>query len=179
MAPFRSAASEQGPNQGLVMRQPMVSSMIRRWTTKSPAVPSLVVLSFAFLVSFGFFTKAQAICTNQCQIGWLVCFNWCQDHNKTVSSRLKCSAKCDAYWNSGKNPQSIGRSDPSNPPPKTGPVQVENPPTTVGPPARGPRPVEPLKPVKPVGVSNPNKTNGGPVILLREHNDSGGQGHGH
>jgi hypothetical protein len=61
---------------------------------------------------------------------------------------------------------------------KAGPVRVKNPPTTVGPPTREPRPVHP---VKPVGVSNPNKTdsgNGG-VILLREHNGSGGRGHGH
>jgi hypothetical protein len=150
--------------------------MIRLWTTKRPAVLSLVALSFAFLVSFGFFTEARAICTGTCLSGYLACFDWCNDHNKTLKSRMKCAAQCEAYWNSGKNPQSIGRSDPSNPPPKTGPVQVENPPTTVGPPAREPRPVQP---VKPVGVSNPNKTNGAPVILLREHNDSGGQGHRH
>jgi hypothetical protein len=154
--------------------------MTKLWTTKWPAALSLVALSFAFLVSFGFLTEALAICTNKCATGYHACQTWCTDHNKTFNSQLKCSLACDAYWlDSGKNPQSIGRSDPSNPPPKAGPVRVENPPTTVGPPAREPRPVQPVKPVGVSNPNNPNSGNGGPVILLREHNDSGGQGHRH
>lgn len=69
-------------------------------------------------------------------------------------------------------------SPPRTPPKKTGPGRVDNPPTTVGPPTRKPRPVHP---VKPVGVSNPNKTdsgNGG-AILLRKNDSGGRQGHGH
>ena len=152
--------------------------MIKLWTNKLPAALSLAVLSVACLVSFGFFNEAKAICTDKCQTGWLACFNWCHDHNKTPGSRIKCSAKCDDYWDSGRNPQSIGRPDPPSP---SGPPRIVTPvpPTTVGPPAREPRPIPPVQPVKPVGVSNPTNPNGGPVILLREHNGSGGQGHGH
>jgi hypothetical protein len=147
--------------------------MINPWTTKSPPVLSLVALSFAFLVSFGSLTEALAICsTAACNDGWGACVNWCESHNRTAKSQGICVDKCDAYWRDGA---SIGRPNPPNP---SGPPRIITPvpPTTVGPPARKPGPVQP---VKPVGVSNPNKTNGGPVILLREHNDSGGQGHRH
>jgi hypothetical protein len=151
--------------------------MIKLLMAKRPAVLAQATFSFVFLVLFGFATEAWAICSDRCLAGWQACNVWCEKHNKTANSWGKCVDACDAYWLSGKNPQSIGRPDPANPaPPRkvVGPV----PPTTVGPPAREPRPVEP---VKPVGVSNPNKTgsgNGG-VILLRKHNDSGGRGHGH
>jgi len=155
-------------------------SMIKLLMAKRRAVLAQAFLSIALIGSFGFFTEAWAICSNKCLDGWEACSNWCDAHNYRLTSKIKCYNQCAAYWNSGKNPQSIGRSDPPNP---SGPPRIATPvpPTTVGPPAREPRPVEPVKPVKPVGVSNPNKTgsgNGG-VILLREHNDSGGPGHGH
>jgi hypothetical protein len=154
--------------------------MIKLRTNKLPAVLSLAVLSVAYLVSFGFFNEANAICTNACQTGMHACLDWCNAHNKTNRSQAICSFKCADYWLSGKNPQSIGRSDPVNPTDGITPPRLKNPPTTVSdptPPSR--RPVGPVQPVKPVGVSNPNKTDGGSVILLREHNDSGGQGHRH
>jgi hypothetical protein len=147
--------------------------MIKPWTIKSSAVLSLAVLSFAFLVSFGFFNEAKAICsTDACLNGYANCLGWCSAHNKTAKSDGACSIKCGDYWHDGA---SIGRSNPPNPfgPPR---IATPVPPTTVGPPAGEPRPIQP---VKPVGVSNPNQPTGGPVILLREHNGSGGQGHGH
>jgi hypothetical protein len=64
-------------------------------------------------------------------------------------------------------------------PPRFGPVQVGNPPTTVGPPGRKP---PPFRPVGPVNVSNPNQPTSGsqPVILLRATSSGGGGGgHGH
>jgi hypothetical protein len=61
--------------------------------------------------------------------------DWCNDpaNNKTTNSIVKCEDKCTAYWESGKNPQSIGRSDPnpSGPPRKVVPGKLKNPPTTV------------------------------------------------
>ena len=106
--------------------------MIKPCTAKPLAVLSLATLSFAFLVSFGFLNEAKAICTNKCQTGLTACSNWCLEHNKTGASILKCNAKCDAYWNSGKNPQSIGRPSPPNSPPrKVNPGKLKNPPTTV------------------------------------------------
>jgi hypothetical protein len=65
------------------------------------------------------------------------------------------------------------------PPPCTGvrcTLPKSNPPTTVGPPARKPRPVQPAKPVGVSNPGNPNSGNNGPVILLRKNN-SGGSGH--
>lgn len=89
-------------------------------------VLSLAVLLIAFLSSFGLSSEAWAICSNKCQKGWDACNSWCADHNKTTNSQTKCLLKCAAYWDSGKNPQSIGPSDPSNARP--GQAQVNPPP---------------------------------------------------
>jgi hypothetical protein len=151
-----------------------------RFRIQVPAALSMVVLSIPLLVSFN--GPAEAImnnCSGACLTGMLACLDWCDAHNRTSHNIAVCKYKCDVYWNSGKNPQSIGRSDPSNPPPKPGPGREEDPPTTVGPPTRKPRPVQPVKPVGVSNPNNPNSGNGGPVILLREHNDSGGQGRRH
>lgn len=115
--------------------------MIKPWTTKPLAVLLLAALSFAFLVSFGFLTEAWAICNNNCFAGFIACLDWCEHHNKTNKSKGICSAKCDAYWDSGKNPQSIGRTNPPGPPRKgVGPVRLKNPPTTVSNPNSPTRP---------------------------------------
>jgi hypothetical protein len=100
---------------------------------KLPTALSLAALSFAFLVSFGFFNEAKAICNGKCNAGYVACQKWCTDHNNTLNSQLKCGQRCDDYWLSGKNPQSIGRSDPnqSEPPRKVDPGKLKNPPTTV------------------------------------------------
>jgi hypothetical protein len=103
-----------------------------------PVVFSLAILSVVFLGSFGLFSEAWAICTNQCVTGYGNCLNWCVAHNKTVNSRGKCEDQCHTYWVLGNNPQSIGRGDPTNPTKKPGPVQVK-PPTTVSPPTTPPK----------------------------------------
>jgi len=111
--------------------------MVKPINSKPLTVLSLATLSFACLVSFGFLTAAWALnnCTGKCVDGEVACMDWCNAHNKTSSSHFKCTAKCEAYWESGKNPQSIGRSGPPNPsgPPRkgVGPVKLKNPPTTV------------------------------------------------
>ena len=108
--------------------------MIKPSTTKPLAVLSLATLSFAFLGSFGFLNEAKAICTNKCQTGLNACSTWCLEHNKTGASILKCNEKCGDYWNSGRNPQSIGRPgppNPSGPPRKVDPGKLKKPPTTV------------------------------------------------
>jgi hypothetical protein len=87
---------------------------------------SLAFLLIAFLSSFGLSSEAWAICNNKCQKGWDACNAWCADHNKTTNSQTKCLLKCASYWDSGKNPQSIGPSDPSNARP--GQSQVNPPP---------------------------------------------------
>ena len=173
---FSQRRFEQGPNRGNATTK--VSSMMKLWPTKRPAVLSLATLSFAFLVSSGFLTDAWALCnTHKCVSGMSACIDWCFDHNKTIKSQKSCYAKCDTYWVNGAS--KVGRPDPTNPTKGTiGPGRLKNPPTTVGPPTRKPRPVHP---VKPVGVSNPNKTdsgNGG-AILLRKNDSGGRQGHGH
>jgi hypothetical protein len=111
----------------------MVSLMIK---TKLPAVLSLVALSFAFLGSFGLFTEAWAIenCNNVCESGHTKCNIFCDSNNNIGGEKWKkCLAQCDKYWYSGKNPQSIGRSDPhpSEPPRKVDPGKLKTPPTTV------------------------------------------------
>lgn len=115
--------------------------MTKPSTTKPLAVLSLLFLSFAFLISFGFLTEAWAICSNKCVTGWNACYKWCLDHNKHVDSAIKCQNNCDDYWNSGKNPQSIGRPNQPNPPPrKVDPGKLKNPPTTVSNPNSPTRP---------------------------------------
>jgi hypothetical protein len=148
---------------------------------KLPVVFSLAVLSFAFLVSFGFLTDAWAIwkCDSVCLDGFDACRDWCAK-NRTGDAKVRCNLQCQHYWLSGKNPQSIGRPPPPPPPPPCEGIHCTlrnpHPPTTVGPPTRKPRPV---KPVKPVDVSNPNKTTNAPVILLRKNDSGGGQVKGH
>jgi hypothetical protein len=107
--------------------------------------------------------------------------------------RRGCNADCNhgdgsqaCYDQCLRNYQSCARGATNKqqtpPPPCEGihcTLRNPHPPTTVGPPARKPRPV---KPVNPVGVSNPNKTNSGnsgPVILYRKNDSGGGQGKGH
>jgi hypothetical protein len=137
------------------------------------------ILSIAFLGSLSCIAEALPKCNDVCIRGFNACLDWCNAHNKTDASNLKCGAQCNKYWLSGKNPQSIGRPDPVNPTTGITPPGLKNPPTTVSdptPPSH--RPVAPVKPVDPVTVSNPNSGNNAPVILLRE-NGSGGQGRGH
>jgi hypothetical protein len=150
--------------------------MLQRYTIKS----IILTFSFALLLSFGFLPDALARCsTNACLAGVGNCYGWCFAHNKVSRNVIICENKCDDYWHDGVS--SIGR--PSNPDP-TGPprgIVGPGPVTTVGPPAREPRPVQP---VKPVGISNPNQPTGGnnaPVILERKNDSGGGQGqeHGH
>src|SRR5580704_1182351 len=73
----------------------------------------------------------------------------------------------------------VGTKKQQSPPPSCTGVRCTlrnpHPPTTVSDPSQPPPAVKPT-PVKPVGVSNPNKTDGGngePVILLRK-NETGG-----
>jgi hypothetical protein len=103
---------------------------------KVPVVCSVAVLSVACLGSFGFFNEAKAICNDKCFAGFTACLAWCDAHNKTTKSQGQCAARCDRYWGSGKNPQSISvpphPSNPSGPPDKgVGPGKLKNPPTTV------------------------------------------------
>jgi hypothetical protein len=102
---------------------------------KLPAALSLAVLSFAFLGSFGLFTEAWAIenCDKVCESGHTKCNIFCDSNNNIGGEKWKkCLAQCDKYWYSGKNPQSIGRPNPPNPPPrKVDPGKLKNPPTTV------------------------------------------------
>ena len=86
----------------------------------------VALIAIAFVALSGVCNEAKAICTNKCQKGWDACNAWCAEHNKTTASQTKCALKCAAYWDSGKNPQSIGPSDPSNA--RSGPAQVNPPP---------------------------------------------------
>src|SRR5664279_1500961 len=97
--------SQQGSNAAMKSR------------IKLPGVLPLAVLSAVFLGSFG--SDAWAICSNKCQTGWNACNAWCGDHNQTTNSLTKCLFKCAAYYDSGKNPQSmkIGGLNPTTPPP--------------------------------------------------------------
>ena len=116
--------------------------MIKRWMTRWSKVLAHAALASAFVVSFGAFTEAWAICNNKCTTGYHACQDWCTAHNKTFNSQLKCSIRCDDYWLSGKNPQSISvPPHPSNPPDKgVGPGKLKNPPTTVSNPNTPPPP---------------------------------------
>src|SRR5205823_12601408 len=83
-------------------------------------------------------------------------------HNKTIKSRQQCEARCEAYWHSGKNPQSIGPADPSNPPRK-GPgnisgLPVSNPTPT---PRKGPGKIGTTG----IGKASPTPSPKGPVLL--------------
>jgi hypothetical protein len=111
-----------------------------------------------------------------CDALWRGCLGNCG----ATGNKQACTDRCD----SRRNECALGLPYPKQqtpPPPCTGihcTLRNPHPPTTVGPPARKPRPV---KPVNPVGVSNPNKTNtnSGPVILYRKNDAGGGQGKGH
>jgi hypothetical protein len=144
---------------------------------------SRTVLAIVFLSWFSVFADADTNCTGKCASGHSDCIGWCLLNNRTTKSGEKCQAQCDAYWYSGKNPQSIGRPNPTNPTNGTvGPGRLKNPPTTVSdptPPSHGP--VKPVEPVKPGGISNPGTTNSGNnnSVILERKNDSGGQDHGH
>jgi hypothetical protein len=91
-------------------------------------------------------SAARDNCTGSCITGLNACLAWCNSHNKTNRSQFICTGKCGDYWLSGKNPQSIGRGDPTKPPNKVGPGRLKNPPTTVAPspkpPHAGPTPVQ-------------------------------------
>jgi hypothetical protein len=87
-----------------------------------------MVLAIVFLGWFSVFADADYVCTGACVIGHSDCYGWCLLHSKQID---KCQLNCDIYWHSGKNPQSIGRPDPTNPKNGTvGPGQLKNPPTT-------------------------------------------------
>ena len=94
--------------------------MIKPWTTKFPAILSPTFLSIAFLGSFQLFTEAWAIenCNKVCKSGHTKCQLYCDSHNNSGTKWTKCLAQWDKYWYSGKNPQSIGRPNPPNPPPR-------------------------------------------------------------
>jgi len=93
---------------------------------------SRMVLAIVFLGWFSVFADADINCNQTCRAGHSDCIGWCLLNNRTTKSADKCSAKCDAYWYSGKNPQSIGRPDRTNPTHGiVGPVRLKNPPTTV------------------------------------------------
>ena len=88
------------------------------------------LIAVAFIALSGVFNEARADlpnCTHKCVDGYKACTAWCVNHNKTAKSRELCDIRCGDYWLSGKNPQSIGPSDPRNSPP-SGPAQVNPPP---------------------------------------------------
>lgn len=115
--------------------------MTKQWPTKLRTVLVLAVLTVAFFAPFGFFSDAWADinCNSVCEAGHLKCQEYCDSHNTISGAKWhKCLNQCDRYWYSGKNPQSIGHGDPTNPPKRVGPGQVK-PPTTVKPPRTPPR----------------------------------------
>jgi hypothetical protein len=134
---------------------------------------ALAVICFAFAALW---SPASFAALNDiaCNAIWRGCLDKCGSHGNTQA----CTDKCD----DSRLNCSLGVSNKqqSPPPPCTGiqcTLRNPRPPTTVGQPTRKPSPVQP---VRPVGVSNPNKTDGGnnaPVILERK-NDSGERGHG-
>jgi hypothetical protein len=89
----------------------------------------VALIAIAFIALPGAFNQAQAEpkCTDKCDKGFNACIDWCEAHNKTAPSLSKCKVQCARYWLSGKNPQSIGPSDPRNSPPSA-PAQVNPPP---------------------------------------------------
>jgi len=97
------------------------------------AIFSRMVLAIVFLGWFSVSADADNNCTNKCSSGHADCVGWCLLNNKTTKSADKCSAKCDAYWYSGKNPQSKTSypPNPSSAPPKINPGKLKNPPTTI------------------------------------------------
>jgi hypothetical protein len=109
---------------------------------------SAAILAIAFLVSFGFFTEAKAICNSTaCLNGYTSCLLWCENHNKTNHSKGVCSVNCGDYWHDGASLEHGNPSNPSGPPRYVGPGRVKNPPTTVSnptPPSQGTfKPVDP------------------------------------
>ena len=115
-------------------------------------------------------TSYAALIDIACDALWRTCLAKCNSQ--------ACTDKCD----NRRSECVLGtttKKQQTPPPPCTGircTLRNPHPPTTVGPPIRKPRPIEP---VKPVDVSNPNKTGAGnsaPVILYRKNNYSGGQG---
>jgi hypothetical protein len=82
----------------------------------SPTKGALMALAFVALS--GVFSEARALqnCTGKCEAGYQACTTWCTDHNKTAKSRELCDIRCGDYWLSGRNPQSIGPSNPTGSP---------------------------------------------------------------
>jgi hypothetical protein len=159
-------------NGGLRLRIPIAVALL-----------SIALVCFVYLVPFSS-TQASPNCNETCELGYTLCVNWCLDHNKTTKSREQCGARCEAYWHSGKNPQSIGLGDPSNPPRK-GPgnisgLPVSNPTPT---PRKGPGGISGLPESNPtptprkgpgkigttgIGHSSPTPTPSGPVLLEKK-----------
>src|SRR5438067_12449045 len=88
---------------------------LRLWAVV--ALFSISLVCFVYLVPFSS-TQAYPNCTGGCATGYDACVEWCWAHNKTKKSAWNCCDGCSKYWFSGKNPQSIGPGDPSNPPRK-------------------------------------------------------------
>ncbi len=151
---------------------------LRLWTVV--ALFSISLVCFVYLVPFSS-TQALPNCTGGCETGWNDCLLWCVKHNKTQKSREQCVDNCRVYWLSGKNPQSIGPGNPSNPPRK-GPgnisgLPVSNPTPT---PRKGPGGISGLPESNPtpkprkgpgkvgtsgIGHSSPSPSPKGPVLL--------------
>ena len=127
---------------------------------------SISLVWFIYLLPFSS-TQAAPNCNDNCEAGHTACMNWCVDHNKTTKSRKHCLAGCDAYWYSGKNPQSIGPADPSNPPRK-GPGNIsglpESNPTPT--PRKGPGKIGTTGIGKASPAPTPSATK--PPVLLKE-----------
>jgi len=109
-----------------------------------------------------------------CAAIWRGCVGKCTGGGGNQSCYDNCDAKQGKCIAAGDT-----KKQQTPPPPCIGircTLPTSHPPTTVGPPARKPRPVQPAKPV---GVSNPNQPNNGPVILYRKNESGGGNGRGH
>ena len=101
------------------------------------------------------------------------CLGDCNQNDQSEACYSQCISNYVSCVSGVKNKQQ------TPPPPCRGihcTLHNPHPPTTVGPPTRKPRPVNP---VKPVGVSNPNKTPPAPVVLFRQNDSGGGHGRGH
>jgi hypothetical protein len=154
-------------------RQQRGGNTMTKYRIRLLVVLSLAVLTVAFVVPWSS-TQADINCTGKCITGYNACIDWCNKHNKTDKSQLECSLKCDDYWHSGKNPQSIGRGDPTNPPQKIGPGRVKNPPTSVGglpnpTPGKGPQEGKGRGGISGLPKSNPTPTASpsGPVLYSK------------
>jgi|GEM_PF-5288920 len=65
-------------------------------------------------------TASFAMSKSDGQVGWVVCENWCLDHNKTSASRSQCIANCAIYWK--KRAGGITELAPQTPEPPRRPV---------------------------------------------------------